>query len=174
MTIDFTETTGEPRQDSIPGSLADVEYPCDQCGRETGWSGRGRRKKLCDDCKPVARATTRAPRVSGNASNTAAQAAKVLVGINNMLAMAAMAVGLPGTAKQIMVAQEDFEGQAYQALLTDPKFAASILSSGAISAKGMLLMAYGTMGLGVAPTVAEELRVKKAERDAKKIEEAES
>ena len=161
--IEFMEAE-EVTLDSIPVTV-DVEHPCEKCGRETHWSGRGRRKRFCDDCKP--KSGSRTPRVNGNASNTAAQAAKVLVGINNMMAMVAVAVGFRQTGMQIMAVQEDFEGQAYQALLADPKFAASLLSAGQVSGKAMLGMAYLTMGVGLAPVVAEEMRIMKAKREAK-------
>lgn len=168
MTLTFTDTepVDDLPRDSVPVTV-EVEHPCDTCGRETGWSGRGRRKKQCDDCKPKPkRSAASAPRVSGNASNIAAQAAKTLVGLNNVIALTAMAVGLKATAKQIMDAQADFEGQAYQALLTDPKFAASLLSAGQFSGKAMLGMAYFSMGVGIAPIAMAEIKAKKAEREA--------
>lgn len=167
-TFDFTEVPDDVKLDTIPVTV-EVEHPCEKCGRETNWSGRGRRKRFCDECKPKS-ATTRAPRVNGNVSNTAAQAAKALVGINNMLAMMALAVGFRETGMQIMSVQEDFESQAYQALLADPKFAASLLSAGQISGKAMLGMAYLSMGLGIAPTFSNELRIMKAKREAARAE----
>ena len=164
--LTFTETDplDDLPMDTVPVTV-EVDHPCDKCGRETGWSGRGRRKKLCDACKPP-RASTSTPRVSGNASNIAAQAAKTLVGINNMIAVGALALGLKDTYQQIIAVQADFETQAYQALLMDPKFAASLMSAGQISGKAMLGMAYVSMGVGVAPVAMAELKAKKAARES--------
>lgn len=169
MTAALTFTETDPLDDLPMDNgpvTVDVEHPCDKCGRETGWSGRGRRKKLCDGCKPPrASAGTRTPRVSGNASNIAAQAAKTLVGINNMIAVGALALGLKETYQQIIAVQASFEDQAYQALLMDPKFAASLLSAGQVSGKAMLGMAYVSMGVGIAPVAMAELKAKKAARE---------
>lgn len=165
--LTFTETDplDDLPMDTVPVTV-EVNHPCDNCGRETGWSGRGRRKKLCDACKPPRASAARAPRVSGNASNVAAQAAKTLVGINNMIAVGALALGLKETYQQIIAVQGDFETQAYQALLMDPKFAASLMSAGQVSGKAMLGMAYVSMGVGIAPVAMAELKAKKAARES--------
>lgn len=143
--------------------LADVEYPCEKCGNETGWSGRGRRKKYCDDCKPKATRTA-GVRVTGNASNLAAQAAKTLASINAVMAMGVGALGFFRTMGAVMDKNDDFEKAAYAALVTDPKLCQSILSVGQTSAKISLGMAYLTLGMGVAPVISEEYREKKAAR----------
>lgn len=169
MTTAFAFTETDPIEDlprdTIP-AVVDVEHPCDTCGRETGWSGRGRRKRQCDDCKPKPKRSASTPRVAGNASNVAAQAAKTLVGINNVIGFTALALGLKKTATQIFDVQNDFETQAYQALLTDPKLAASLLSAGQFSAGAALGMAYLSMGVGIAPVAMAEIKAKKAEREA--------
>lgn len=167
-TLTFSEVDDYP-PDTVP-VVAEVEHACEKCGRETGWSGRGRRKRFCDACKTPRRTAGQAPRVNGNASNIAAQAAKSLVGINSLIGYGALALGLPGTAKAILSAQEDFETQAYQALLTDPKFAAQLLNAGQVSAKAMLGMTYLTMGVGVVPVAMAELKAKKEAREQVEVE----
>ena len=148
--------------DTIP-PVADVEHPCEKCGNETGWSGRGRRKKLCDTCKP-ARTATPGVRVTGNASNLAAQAAKTLAGINGVMALGIGGLGFFRTMRAALDGNEDFERAAYQALLTDPKLCAQILNVGEKSSKITLTLAYFSWGMGIAPTLADEYREKKEAR----------
>lgn len=153
-------------QDTVP-LLADVEYPCRVCGKEAGpYGGRGPKPKLCDEHKKVTGKRGSVPKVGGNVATQAAQATAVLVQLNAMLAMGAMALQLFGTASAIAGANEQFETQAYNALVTDPALCQLILKGGAKSAKLSLGIAYGGMAISVVPTAIEELREKKAERQA--------
>lgn len=154
--------------DSIP-ETEDVENPCKQCGNEIDipYGGRGPRPKYCSNCKPQVKSTRKqTPRITGNAQNMAAQATAVLVQLNAMIAMGAAAVGLFKTGSQIIAANEAFEGQAYQALLTDPEFCKTILKTGAKSGKLSLGLAYGGMLMTVGPTAVMEIKEKKAAREA--------
>jgi DNA-directed RNA polymerase subunit RPC12/RpoP len=160
--------------DSVP-DLADVEYPCANCGREVGYGGRGRKpsaKSLCTDCKPTAKRAS--VKVTGTAATKAAQAAEVLTQLNAMLAMGAAALGLFETAGTLVGYQETFKAQAYAALTTDMALCESILKSGAKSSKVSLGMAYVGMGVAVGPTAVNEMRERKAERLAKKLAEDEA
>lgn len=158
--------------DAVP-DLEDVEYPCANCGREVGYGGRGRKpsaKSLCTDCKPTGKRAA-SVKVTGAAATKAAQAAEVLTQLNAMFAMGAAALGLFETAGTLVGYQETFKAQAYAALTTDMKLCESILKSGAKSSKVSLGMAYVGMGVAVGPTAVNEMRARKAERDARKAQE---
>jgi hypothetical protein len=166
MVLDFAEAK-VPDTDEVP-ELLDVEYPCEVCGQEAGpYGGRGRKPRRCPIHKKGNAATTRAPRVTGRDANMAAQATGVLVQLNALLAMGVAALGLFGTAGAIASANETFEQQAHAALLTDPELCKLILKSGAKSSKVALGLAYGGMAMSVAPTAVNELRERKAAREAR-------
>lgn len=148
--------------DTSPPGLADVDHPCDKCGKETGWTGRGRRKKLCDDCRPAR--SSPGVRVTGNAANQAAQAAKVLANINTFFALGFGGLGFIQTMGVTMEKNEDFERAAYAALVTDPKMCQKILNVGEISAGFTLGLAYVSFGMGIAPVFTAEYKAKKEAR----------
>lgn len=152
--------------DKVP-PLDEVEHPCDRCGRETGWSGRGRRKKLCDTCKPKPASARSGPRVTGKTSDMAAQAAKVLSGANNMAALGAGAFGFHETMASMFDANEGFENAAYQALLTNPKLCQQILSAGEKSSGLALGLAYLQYTMAFAPALMMEY---KKRRDARSVD----
>jgi hypothetical protein len=159
----FMEDIDMPPMDSVPPTI-EVEHPCDQCGRETGWTGRGRRKKLCDNCRPTRKSSGPNVRVTGKTSDLAAQAAKTLSSINSVMAMGVGAFGFFHSMSAMMDKNEDFEKAAYAALVTDPGLCQQILTVGQTSAKISLALAYLSYGMGIAPTVAQEYAVKKAAR----------
>jgi hypothetical protein len=163
---DFEDAVIPP--DSTP-PLTDAEYPCRVCGREAGpYGGRGPKPKYCPEHKKGTKAAVRSAKVTGAPANLAAQATGVLVQLNGMLAIGAMAMGLNGTASAIAQANPNFEEQAYQALLTDQDLCKLILKGGVKSAKLSLGIAYVGMGTAVIPTAVMELKEKKEERDAKR------
>lgn len=170
--MDFAFQDAEAPTDEIP-LVSDVTDPCRKCSREIDipYSGRGPRPKLCSTCKGSAGKRSAGPRVTGNAQNLAAQATGVLVQLNAMLGLAAGALGFFETGKAIIAGNEQFESQAYQALLTDPEFCKAILKTGAKSAKLSLGMAYGGMLMSVIPTMAMEMKAKKAVAEARKLGE---
>jgi hypothetical protein len=166
--MDFADAVIPP--DSVPVT-SDAEYPCRVCGKEAGpYGGRGPKPKLCPDHKKQTNGT-RSAKVSGAPANLAGQATGVLVQLNGMLAMGAMALGMFGTASAISDANGTFEEQAYQALLTDPELCRLLLKGGVKSAKVSLGLAYVGMGVSVVPTAMMELKEKKAERDERKAQE---
>lgn len=171
-TLDFTDAVIPP--DTVP-ETTDVEYPCRVCGREAGpYGGRGPKPKYCPDHKKGnSTSNTRSAKVTGSAQTLAAQATGVLVQLNSLMAVGAMAMGLTGTATAIFEANPNFEEQAYQALLTDPEFCKFLLKGGAKSAKVSLGIAYFGMGAMVVPTAVNEMREKKAARELLR-EEAEN
>src|ERR1700754_2371653 len=100
--IDFLDV--ELPEDTVPADLTDVEYPCEVCGKEAGpYAGRGRKPTRCPEHKKGksngSSATSR--RVTGNAASLAAQATEVLLQLNSILALGAMAIGLNDTAATI-------------------------------------------------------------------------
>lgn len=165
-----------PVADTVP-ELDGVDYPCQKlmpngelCGREAGpYGGRGPKPKVCPDHKrsTSSRSGPRAPRVTGSASNLAAQAAGVLVQLNGLVAIGLMAVGLKQTASALGSCSDTFESQAYDALLTDPDLCKLILRGGIQSSRMSLGLAYVGVGSIVVPTAVNELREKKAERLAR-------
>ncbi len=156
--------------DSVP-PLADVEYPCQVCGKEAGpYGGRGRKPKLCAEHKKNPTVGTGARKVSGAPAALAEQATAVLVQINGMIALGAMGMSMFKTSHAIAQANPTFEQQAYQALLTDQELCKLILKSGAKSAKLSLMIAYGGLGMAVLPTAVMEMKEKKDARDARKAE----
>jgi hypothetical protein len=170
--MDFIDATSPVEPDTAP-PVADAEYPCRVCGQEAGpYGGRGPKPKYCPTHKKggTRSDTPRANKVTGTTANLAAQSTAVLVQLNGMLAIGAMALGLNETASSIAQANPTFEDQAYQALLTDPELCKLILKGGVKSAKISLAIAYAGMGASVLPTAAMEFKEKKAERDARKAE----
>jgi hypothetical protein len=160
-----------PEMDTVPET--EVEYKCKVCGREAGpYGGRGPKPKLCPEHKKVGSKSTGAPRVSGTIANQAAQATAVLSQLNGMIAIGAMAMGLFETGSSIGAANDLFEKQAYEALLTDPELCKLILKGGVKSGKLALGIAYAGMGMTVVPTAVNEMKEKKAERDARREAEA--
>jgi hypothetical protein len=168
MTITDFEDIDVADMDTVP-PLSDVEYPCRACGKEAGpYGGRGPKPKLCKEHKTTTAKRNSVPKVSGNVATHAAQATAVLVQLNGMLAMGVMAMQMFETAHAIAGANEQFEVQAYNALITDPALCQLILKGGVKSAKISLGLAYAGMAMSVGPTAVNEFKSKKAERLAAK------
>jgi len=163
-TTEFQFTDVEPpteRLDSVPPTI-DVDNPCNTCGNEAGLTPTGRKRKHCSNCRPTP--TSRSGggvRISGNAQTLAAQAAKTLANVNSMIAMGLGGFGFFRSMQALMEQNESFEQAAYAALLTDTKMCQTIVSVGTVSAKASLGMAYLSLGMGLAPVIAEEIREKK-------------
>lgn len=168
--LDFTDATIPP--DSVPETFdpgVKVEYPCRVCGKESGpYGGRGPKPKLCPEHKKVSKGAS--PKVTGTNASLAAQATGVLTQLNGMIAIGMMALGLNESASALAGANEGFEQQAYAALTTDPELCRLILKGGVKSAKVSLGIAYAGLGMAVLPTAVQEVREKKAARDAKREE----
>lgn len=163
--IDFMDV--EMPDDTSP-PLDDVEYPCDVCGKEAGpYGGRGRKPTKCPDHKKGSK-NAGARRVTGNAANLAGQATEVLLQLNGILAIGAMAIGLNATASAIASGNDVFAERANAALLTDTELCRTILKGGIKSAKMGLAIAYGGLLIGTAPVAANEIRERRAEALARK------
>lgn len=166
--IDFMDV--ELPDDTVP-PLTDVEYPCEVCGKEAGpYAGRGRKPRFCDEHKKGTKngGASTSRRVTGNAANLAAQATEVLLQLNGILALGAMAIGLNATAATIAHGNDVFAERAHAALLTDTELCKTILKGGIKSAKMGLGIAYGGLILGVAPVAANEIRERRAEAMARR------
>lgn len=158
--------------DSIPPTT-DVEYPCKNCGKEAGpYGGRGRKPTLCTDCKPNKSVSSggQSRKITGSMASMAAQATKVLEQLNGIFAIGLMAVGYIETARAIAGENEAFCEKAHQALLTDPELCKLILKGGVNSGRIGLGIAYGSMGIGVAPVAMMEFKAKKEERTRVRME----
>lgn len=171
-TVDIPDVSDLPR-DSIP-DVVDVEYPCRVCGREAGpYGGRGPKPKVCGECKPKRVGKAGTPKISGTSANLAAQATQVLCQLNGFVALGLSAIGMFQTAGAIAAYDDTFKEQAYSALVTDPELCKYLLRGGVKSAKVALVLAYGGMGVAVAPHAVAEIRQKKAEREAARLAEEE-
>lgn len=149
-----------------------VEYPCSVCGAESGpYVGRGPKPKLCPEHKSAPKAKAAPGRVTGKDASVAAQATQVLIQLNGMVAIGMMAMGLHRTASAFAGANDNFEAQAYAALTTDPDLCRLILKGGVKSAKISLGMAYVGLGMAAVPVAVEEIREKKAAREAAHAEQ---
>jgi len=120
----------------------------------------------------------RGPRKSsgrGNmpASESQARSAAAMLGqLNNLIGLSLFSFGFPLTAGEIAKGNDMFVEQAYAALLTDPALCRKILSAGAQSGKAALVMAYGTLALGIAPALVVELKERRAAAQAETEQEA--
>lgn len=101
----------------------------------------------------------------------ARQAAKTLVQLHGIVAVPVMLIGLQQTASALTDEDrnEQFEEQAYSALLVDPALCRAILSTGGSSAKLALVVAYFMFGAGVAMTAVPEFRELRAERASRRL-----
>lgn len=173
MTDIYTFTDSEIVPDTEPDTsppLADVEYPCKVCGKESGpYGGRGPKPKYCPEHKKSSNSSKRSPKITGSTANLAARATAVLTQLNGFIGIAAMSMGFFNTAKAMAEANPTFEQAAYDALVTDEELCKFILRGGVKSAKFALGVAYVGMGIAVAPVAVEEFKQKKAERDANNI-----
>lgn len=153
--------------DTVPPS-ADVEYPCEVCGRESGpYGGRGRKPKRCPDHKRSSgRGTPRGPGAPKSAVTLADQATEALWQINGIAAFLAMMAGYPQTAGEIQAREQSFREMAHAALLTDPGLCRFILKGGIQSGKASLILCYAMFGMGVAPALVMEVKQKRAEKQA--------
>ena len=153
-TLEFTDIP-------IPPDLAppgEYEYACEVCGKELFYGGKGRKPKKCDQHK-----TAVGRKGSGTNANLARQASAALSQYNSLICVGLMIpppnpVCLPRTASAIAVANDGFEEQAYNALLTDPGLCKMILKAGGVSGKLLLLVAYGMLAVAVVPVGVEEYR----------------
>lgn len=164
LALEFEDVTTDFPADSVP-DLADVEYPCEVCGKEAGpYGGRGRKPKRCPEHKKQSQSRGQSPKITGTTANQAAMATAVLVQVNGILALAAMGMGLNKTAHAIAEANPKFEQAAHNALLTDPELCRLILKSGVMSGRVGLGLAYAGMGMSVIPTAVMEVREKRETR----------
>jgi hypothetical protein len=141
--------------DAVPPS-EDVEYPCVVCGRESGpYGGKGPKPKRCIDHKRTAGQGTR--RASGSLVE---KAADKLVYLNSLLALGAMAFGYIKTAATFAAGEDVFRESVMEALSTDDKLCRTIVRAGQASGMVGLVIAYGTLGAMVVPTMVMEWREK--------------
>ena len=156
------------QNDSVPGDVIGIEYPCVTCGKEAGpYSGRGRKPKYCQECKlnKGGSRSTGAKTTTGKNKVLAASAADTLAQYNGILALGCMLTPYAETGIAITNANETFREQAYNALLTDPKLAAQISNGGTISGPALLVIAYLSMIGAVAPVAVMEYKANKANKE---------
>lgn len=166
------EPTIDVPTDAIPDLVDGPEYPCEVCGKEAGpYGGRGRKPKRCIEHKRTSSSGTRAPRLTGTNATLAAQATEALCSIDGMLALGARIVGFTDTAAVIEENDETFRMRVHAALLNSPDMCRRILKVGSKAGDSALIIAIALHAATIAPVFLNEAKEKKAERDAKKIEE---
>lgn len=177
MSIDFQTTVipGYEPPDEIP-DFDGVEM-CEKCHArpKARYGGRGPRPKFCEDCKGARGSTGGTPKVKGKNALLASQATAALMQLNNFVALGLMLMQMQMTAGKFReeTSREAFEDSVYNALVLDPELSAWICRGGVKSGKIALLIAYGLPIAAIIPTAMVELREKKADREARKVEEEE-
>ena len=168
---DATPPDSPPPADPITGGdvppATDEGLSCEVCGTPLVYSGRGRKPKRCDEHKRNKSASaggTVARKVTPN-DKLARQATTALVQINRLTGFGVRMLGLSATSEMIMHAEQGFEEQAYEALLTDPDLCKQILAVGQVSGKFSLLTAYALLLGQVGPVALMEIKAKRAEKE---------
>lgn len=151
------------------------DLACEVCGKPLSYSGRGRKPKFCDEHR---KGNVKGASKGANRSNRvlAEQAADALVQVNSLMAMLCMTpiLRMPMTGSAISTAEDAFRAQAVEALTTDPKLARTILKAGTTSGRMALVIAYGMLGVAVAPVAMLELKDKRDEAAETAAAEADS
>lgn len=158
-----------PAPDPVVGTLdvapvTDEGLSCEVCGTSLTYSGRGRKPKFCDEHKKGSKSATTTRKTVPN-DKLARQATSALVQINRLTGFGARMIGLEQTSNMIMFAEDSFEEQAYEALLTDPDLCKQILAVGHVSAKFSLITAYALLLGQVAPVAMMEIKAKRAAKE---------
>jgi hypothetical protein len=143
-----------PFNEEFPDSTPEAPYGFFPDGRPR------KRKPRASSAGATATGSRRMP-----VSESDARAAANLLAMYNKLAGATLSLYLPVTAAVLDANNDDFAEQAYQSLLTDPALCKSILSSGGVSGKLGLAMAYAILVGTIAPGAMIELRVKRNNRN---------
>lgn len=146
------------------------EYHCAECGAGFEHSGRGRKPKYCPEHRGTR--SNSSSKVKGTNEQLAAQAVEVLCGINGVVAFGARVMRLTDTGKAITDRETVFREQAYSALLIDPKLCRTILKGSSTSGIFALAMAYGMLGVSIAPVAIDEFKALRAEAERNKLAEA--
>lgn len=160
--------------DAIPDLVDGPEYPCEVCGKEAGpYGGRGRKPKRCAEHKRSSNSGTRAPRVTGSNATLATQATEALCSIDGMMALGARIMGFTDTADVIEENDETFRLRVHAALLNSPDMCRRILKMGSRAGDSALFVAIALHVATIAPVFVNEAKLKKAEKEAKRLAELE-
>lgn len=147
-------TTDETPRDIDAESLISEEAPY-------GYTTTGRIRK-----RPLGSRARGGP--SGEKGNAvlARRAANVLGTLNSVTAGSLYVLGMRDTASAIAQHNDDFENKAAMALANDPKLCRTLLRGGEASSKLLLVAAYGSLAMAVAPVARREYSELKAQRQA--------
>lgn len=148
---DYTNVMGDFDPD-YPGSTAEAPY-----GYKANGDPYTRRPK--GSAKGPRKAAANLPSTDKQARTAAA----LLARMNGFVGMGLAIFGMPMTAASMAEANSTFEEMAYQALLHDPALCKKILSTGATSGKGGLILAYSMLAVNMFPSAREEISAKRAE-----------
>jgi hypothetical protein len=108
------------------------------------------------------------PKVKTGNERLAAQALELLVNLNDMVCGGLMIVGFHGTAMAISAREDAFREQAMAALLADPGLCRKLTEKAKVAGPLGLLLAYGMLGIGIAPVAATEYQDMRARAEEKK------
>lgn len=108
------------------------------------------------------------PKVKTGNEKLAAQALELLVNLNDMVCGGLMIVGFHGTAMAISAREDAFREQAMAALLADPALCRKLTEKAKVAGPLGLVLAYGMLGIGIAPVAATEYQDMRARAAEKK------
>lgn len=159
--------------DAAPETTDDAHY-CQEagCTNEVFRNGtRGRWPKYCGEHKRGAKSGSTGSKRAAPAQ--AKQAATVLGQYNDMVALALSVVSmtpqiplnLSHTASALAAVNDGFVEQAEAALATDPALCRAILRVGKMGGRAALVMAYVSLGVGIAPGVMADIAAMKESRN---------
>ena len=174
--LSFEDVAVEVPADAAPETTDDGHY-CQEpgCTNETFRNGdRGRWPKFCDEHKKTRSGASSSSTAKRAAPAQAKQAATVLSQFNDLLSVALYTVSmvpqipldLTHTASALANVNEQFAVQAEQALSTDPALCRAILRVGKAGGRTALVMAYVSLGIGLAPAVTADIAAMREGRHA--------
>lgn len=156
---DFPHSTPEVPYGYFPNPDGSPDFSRPRTRKPRGYTGDAKPSPG----KPASGSNSRVSRTTAASDAQAKQAASLLGTMNGLVGMSLAIFGMPVTAEALKDANEDFEEQAYLALLNDPALCRKILSAGASSGKAQLTMAYVALGASVGPAAWLEIQTRRAE-----------
>lgn len=169
----FSPETDTDELDKAPPTGPELAEECkapDCHNAPEPYSGKGPRPKYCADHK---RGKGTGVKRTGAANTQAIQAAAILAQYNNFVVVGLKLVKLDETASEIAGRNDAFELMAAESLRGDPALCRAILKSGSKSGSLGLLMAYGLLLSAAVPAAMDEVKERKAAKEAAQAESTE-
>lgn len=150
---DFPYSTEEHPYGYFPDGKGGWDFDRPRKNKPRGYGGTG---------------TTSSGGVKGHPASekSARAAAKLLAQMNLFVGMGISAFGMRMTAQELVDANSQFEEMAFQALLSDPKLCAKIMSAGLSSGRSQLMFAYLALAGALTPVAMQDIKNIRAERES--------